>query len=175
VRAGDLWATPQWLFDRLDSVFSFELDGAADPSNAKCQLYLTDALQEESWPGTGPVFINPPYSILREFLPRIVEESCGRCVVALLPARTETAWFHDVIFRWARELAFIRGRVAFVPPTGVALSRRGNRPVFNSAIANFGAGPTLGLVDLSYRRNSLLLTAGQRELPVFSIDQEPAA
>ncbi len=39
MRAGDLWATPQWLFDRLDVVLSFELDAAADETNAKCEAY----------------------------------------------------------------------------------------------------------------------------------------
>ena len=41
--ATDEWATPQELFDELDSEFHFELDVCANESNHKCDKYYTKA------------------------------------------------------------------------------------------------------------------------------------
>lgn len=57
----DMWATPQPLFDLLDSVFRFDIDVCATAENAKCARFFTDAddgLQQE-WRGT--CWMNPPY------------------------------------------------------------------------------------------------------------------
>lgn len=35
------WSTPQWFFNRLNSVFGFTLDPCADDTNHKCERYYT--------------------------------------------------------------------------------------------------------------------------------------
>lgn len=62
------------------------------------------------------MFCNPPYGrAIKSWVRKCWEESRNpeTLVVALLPARTDTAWFHDYIYRRAREIRFVRGRLHF--------------------------------------------------------------
>ena len=107
----DLWATPQDFFDKLDEEFHFDLDVCALPENAKCTRYFTpdiDGLKQE-W--TGTVWCNPPYG--RQIGKWVEKAYKSDCTVAmLLPARTDTKWFHDYIYGKA-EVRFIKGRLKF--------------------------------------------------------------
>ena len=113
----DNWATPPEFFKELDKEFHFNLDPAADEFNHKCDRYFTIAenglLQE--WGGGNSVFCNPPYG--RE-IGKWVEKAyrtnkeSGDLVVMLLPARTDTKWFHDFIYHKA-EIRFVKGRLKF--------------------------------------------------------------
>lgn len=109
----DLWATPQYLFDELNAEFRFNLDPCALPENAKCARYFMPEIDglKQNWLGHR-VFMNPPYG--RE-IGKWVEKAatCGAdIVVGLLPARTDTLWFHEYILDKA-EIRFIRGRLKF--------------------------------------------------------------
>ena len=109
------WATPRWLFERLDAEFGFTLDPCASPENATCPRFYTREDDGLSRPWQGSVFVNPPYG--RE-LGRWIEKACrsaqeGATVVCLLPARTDTAWFHRWVLPHASELRFFRGRIRF--------------------------------------------------------------
>lgn len=114
--ATDLWATPQWLFDDFNAEFGFTLDACALPSNAKCAKYFTpevDGLAQD-W-GGEVVWCNPPYGReIGKWVKKCAEESKknNTTVVALLPARTDTKWFHEYIYRRA-EVVFLRGRLKF--------------------------------------------------------------
>ena len=112
----DLWGTPQDLFDKLDAEFHFNLDVCALPENAKCERYYTpeqDGLVKE-W--TGTCWCNPPYG--RQIGKWVKKASeCGTTVVMLIPARTDTKWFHDYIYGKA-EVRFLRGRLHFVSAGG---------------------------------------------------------
>lgn len=108
----DMWATPQKFFDELNKEFNFTLDPCAIPENAKCEKYYTpedDGLTKD-W-NNETVFCNPPYG-------REIGKWVQKCyetkglVVALLPARTDTRWFHDFIYGKA-EIRFIKGRLKF--------------------------------------------------------------
>lgn len=110
------WETPQDFFDALDAEFHFDLDPCATRENAKCNSFFTkseDGLAQ-SWRGLR-VFMNPPYG--REIASWVskahIEMSYGALVVGLLPARTDTAWFHEHIYKVAREVRFVRGRLKF--------------------------------------------------------------
>ena len=112
----DLWETPQEFFDALDEEFHFELDVCATNENAKCDCYFTreqDGLNQE-W-DCEVCWCNPPYG--RE-IGKWVEKAYltvrhwGNTVVMLLPARTDTKWFHDYIYGKA-EIRFVRGRLKF--------------------------------------------------------------
>lgn len=109
----DLWETPQDIFDKLNSEFRFELDVCAIPENAKCINYFTpeqDGLTKE-WNGT--CWMNPPYGREIIYWIRKAYESSknGVTVVCLVPARTDTKWWHDYVMKG--EIRFIRGRLKF--------------------------------------------------------------
>lgn len=120
------WRTPQWLLDELDKEFDFFLDAAADETNAKCADFLTeedDALSM-NWDCGGTIWVNPPYG--RTLTPQWVKkmsEQCdrGNLIVALLPARTDTRWFHQYIYK-KHEVRFIKGRLKFQDNDGNTLS-----------------------------------------------------
>lgn len=110
------WETPQALFDELDSVFHFTLDPCSTHENAKCERHYTvdeDGLTQ-SWEGET-VFCNPPYDrASKHWLRKCAEEARHAKVVALLPARTDVAAFHDYIYKRENvRIAFVRGRIKF--------------------------------------------------------------
>ena len=111
----DLWETPQDLFDKLNEEFHFNLDACAIPENAKCEKFFTpeqDGLKQE-WEGT--VWCNPPYGkTVGEWVAKAYQTSrnLGGVVVMLLPARTDTKWFHQYIYGKA-EVRFVKGRLKF--------------------------------------------------------------
>ena len=116
-RKEDAWATPQDFFDKLNEEFHFTLDPCANDQNHKCEKYYTqeqDGLQQD-WSGET-VFCNPPYGrVISKWVRKCFEEVyCGscKCAVMLLPARTETMWFHDYIYHKA-EVRFVKGRLKF--------------------------------------------------------------
>jgi len=107
----DDWATPQDFFDKVNEEFHFELDVCASPENAKCDRYFTkeaDGLAQE-WDATA--WLNPPYG--REIIKWVKKASEAKVtVVGLLPARTDTKWFHENVLGKA-EVRLIRGRLKF--------------------------------------------------------------
>lgn len=107
----DLWGTPQDLFDELDAEFHFDLDVCALPDNAKCKRYYTPEMDGLSQKWGGCCWCNPPYGRQIGKWVRKAAES-GTTVVMLLPARTDTKWFHDYILGKA-EIRFLKGRLKF--------------------------------------------------------------
>lgn len=107
------WETPQAVFDALEKEFRFTLDPAATKKNAKCKRFFTKEENGwlQSWEGER-VFCNPPYG--REIGSWVQKMALGGAEVAvgLLPARTDTRWFHEYILGKA-EIRFIRGRLKF--------------------------------------------------------------
>ena len=112
----DLWATPQEFFDALDSEFAFTLDVCALPENAKCKSFYTPEVDGLSQPWKGRVWCNPPYGreIGQWVRQAYIATSTGTAdvVVMLLPARTDTKWFHEYIYQKA-EIRFVKGRLKF--------------------------------------------------------------
>ena len=110
----DEWETPADLFSRLHREFRFTLDAAALPHNAKCRRYFTPAQDGLRQPWGGAVWCNPPYGVGIRHWVRKARESAqgGAIVVCLLPARTDTEWWHDDVLPYA-EVRFIRGRLKF--------------------------------------------------------------
>lgn len=110
------WETPQDFFDKLNAEFHFTLDPCALPETAKCKKYYTpndDGLLQD-WAGES-VFCNPPYGRqLGAWVRKCREESWkpNTKVVMLIPARTDTLWFHTHIYNKA-EVRFIKGRLKF--------------------------------------------------------------
>ena len=109
------WATPKAFFDELDKEFHFTLDPCCTIQNKKCKKYYTkeDNGLSKNWSGET-VFCNPPYG--REIVDWVKkchwESLKGTTVVMLIPARTDTSYFHDYIYK-KHEIRFVRGRLHF--------------------------------------------------------------
>lgn len=120
--ATDDWATPQAFFDKVSDRFGgFDLDAAASNQNTKCKRCITqdmDALNirwsRTLWEGPKKIWLNPPYGrVIGLFMAKAVEAYKDGClVVCLVPARTDTAWWHDHVAPYAK-VEFIRGRLKF--------------------------------------------------------------
>ena len=128
----DLWATPQAFFDELDREFHFDLDPCANSDNHKCLDYYTeedDGLSKD-WQGRR-VFCNPPYGRAAAWVKKCHDEAQkpDTLVVMLIPARTDTSYFHDYIYHQA-EIRFIRGMLHF--------SESPNAAPFPSMVVVFG-------------------------------------
>jgi phage N-6-adenine-methyltransferase len=133
--ASEEWATPPVLFERWHERYNFTIDVCATPQNAKCSRYWTkeDNALSQDWAGER-CWMNPPYGrTISHWIRKAVDSAIAEAlVVALIPARTDTRWFHRYI--WNREgckpkpgrlVDFMPGRRAFVKP--------GRRPGTNTA------------------------------------------
>ncbi len=132
--ASDEWSTPQTFFDVLNDEFGFTLDVCATETNAKCKRYFTreeDGLKQP-W-GSNRCWMNPPYGrqIGAWMAKADAEASTGALVVCLVPARTDTGWWHDYAAK-ADEIRFVRGRLRFGDATNAA--------PFPSAVVVFRGG-----------------------------------
>lgn len=111
----DEYGTPQDIYDGLNEEFHFDLDPSSTDENCKCPEHYTiyqNGLAQD-W-GGHRVFCNPPYSRIKDWVQKAYRESLkrGTVVVLLVPARTDTKWFHNYIYHRA-EVRFIKGRLKF--------------------------------------------------------------
>lgn len=115
----DEWCTPKSTFDYLNNIYGFTLDSCASEFNRKLDNYfdMYDNALEQDW--NGVVWCNPPYSkgLQTKFIEKAISEVkynalCKR-VVMLIPARTDTKNFHNLIVPNASEIYFIKGRIEF--------------------------------------------------------------
>ena len=111
----DFWETPMSLFNKLNARYHFTLDPCSTDRNAKCPKHYTKESNglTKSWKNEV-VFMNPPYGkeISKWVAKASQEYRGGAIIVALLPARTDTKWFHEYINKQARVI-FLKGRVKF--------------------------------------------------------------
>lgn len=136
------WETPQDFFHNLDREFCFNLDVCATKENAKCEHYFTpeqDGLSQE-WQGT--CWMNPPYGReIGKWMEKAVKSMLGGgvTVVCLVPARTDTAWWHTWVMPYASEIRFIKGRLTFngkapAPfPSAIVIYRQTRQPIIRAA------------------------------------------
>lgn len=112
----DLWSTPWDFFEKLNDEFHFTLDPCSTHENAKCYRHFTieeDGLLQD-W-GNEVVFCNLPYGRqIKDWVKKAYKESRkdNTTVVMLIPARTDTIYFHEYIYHKA-EIRFIKGRLKF--------------------------------------------------------------
>lgn len=105
------WETPPQLFKALDAEFHFDLDVCALPENAKCTRYYTPEDDGLKQPWNGTCWCNPPYGrSISDWVKKAAESETT--VVMLLPARTDTKWFHEYIYGKV-EVRFVKGRLKF--------------------------------------------------------------
>ena len=110
------WGTPQGFYDELDKVHNFTLDPCASDENYKCKKYFTEKDDGLSQPWAAEtVFMNPPYGRdIKKWLKKAWQEAKnpGTKVVCLIPARTDTQYWHDYCMN-AAKIHFIKGRLKF--------------------------------------------------------------
>jgi site-specific DNA-methyltransferase (adenine-specific) len=127
------WETPDDLFKMLDMEFNFKLDLAANKHNTKCKRFISEDSLSKDWlfsrddialetstgykynlRENGYMWLNPPYGkSIKDWIKKCDEEAQkGAKIVALLPARTDTLWFHNHIYR-KYEIRFLKGRLKF--------------------------------------------------------------
>ena len=111
------WATPQHFFDQLEERFGkFTLDPCANASNYKVKHHFTESEGglEKDW-GGHQVFMNPPYGRqIKHWIKKAYEEGQknNTTVVALIPARTDTRYWHDYVMK-SSAIYFVKGRLKF--------------------------------------------------------------
>lgn len=146
------WRTPPWLYQRLHDRYDFQVDAAATLYNALCPKHISptmDATNRRTWQawvrrGYTRYFLNPPFNDIAPFLvPACDAGYQGAIVVCLLPARVEVEWAHDIVYPYAHEITFVRGRVRYYR------SIRNGKPNFPSMVVRFGPGPRKGPIILS--------------------------
>lgn len=111
------WETPKELFEKLDKEYYFHLDVAATNENALCERYYTQETNGllQSWDvQIGSVWCNPPYGkdIIKWVEKAYTESFTGVPIVMLIPARTDTRWFHNFVYHKAK-IVFLRGRLHY--------------------------------------------------------------
>lgn len=115
------WCTPQQFFDELDAEFHFVLDAAATHQNSKCKRCFTpeDDGLIQNWDMGGAVYCNPPYGKeIGLWVKKAYEEAQkGTTIVMLIPARTDTKYFHEYIY-YKAEIRFVKGRLKFTDENG---------------------------------------------------------
>lgn len=104
-KINDHWATPKWLYDKLNAEFNFDFDPC--PLNADFNGLMVE------WGKSN--FVNPPYNRIDK--PKFIQKAFdewrkGKKCVLLIPAATGTKQFHDLILPYA-EIRFLKGRIAF--------------------------------------------------------------
>ncbi len=115
----DLWETPQSLFDELNSKYNFTLDVCANSENAKCDKFFSEQQDGLSQVWKGTCWMNPPYGrqigkwVRKAYLSNL-DPHLKTTVVCLLPARTDTKWFHDYIYTNPNAtVTLLKGRLKF--------------------------------------------------------------
>tara|TARA_Y100001938_G_scaffold136037_1_gene198424 strand:+ start:659 stop:1201 length:543 start_codon:yes stop_codon:yes gene_type:complete len=137
------WGTPKEFFTYLKQNFLWipTLDAAASPSNKKAPMYFTedmDALKQEWF---GNVWLNPPFGkvLLPQFLDKCTEQirnGNADSIFVLIPARTDTKWFHEKVVQNARWVYLIKGRFNFDSP----YAAEGANAPFPSMLVIYKAG-----------------------------------
>lgn len=108
------WETPIQFFNRLNLEFHFDLDVCCFPETAKCVKYFTplDNGLKQDW--TDHIcWMNPPYDQCAIWIEKAYNEAIkGAIVVALIPGRVDTKYFHEFCMK-ASEIRFVKGRLKF--------------------------------------------------------------
>lgn len=127
------WRTPRQLFDWLNREFRFEFDIAATEENALAPLFDGDI----AGPWRGTVWCNPPYGrAIGLWVEKAYRSArAGATVVCLLPARTDTSWWHEYVMK-SPDVRFLRGRLRFTHPD----HRGQSRAPFASVVVVFRPG-----------------------------------
>lgn len=137
----DRWLTPLPLIRALGE---FSLDPCGAPGHdTALEVWTPESVGDGlSLPWQGRVWLNPPYGrTMADWMRALALHGHG---TALIFARTETALFHDWVWPHATAILFMRGRVTFLDPEGVAASANSGAP---SVLIAYGESDAKALRD----------------------------
>jgi len=109
----DVHITPNRVFTIIEKEYGYTQDEMFDP----CPVDFKEDGLKIKWHDVN--FVNPPYTLLKEFVNKAVEESIANTTIMLLPAKTDQAWFHE-LRRWWKNIVWIKGRLKFKNNKGSA-------------------------------------------------------
>lgn len=93
------------------------------------------------WTGKR-VWLNPPYGRdMSQFLAKM------RIGIALLPSRTDTSWFHDLVLPRVCGIFFIRGRIKFLDKS----LKEAGCPAFASCLCCYSRGDIDSVINSQIR------------------------
>jgi site-specific DNA-methyltransferase (adenine-specific) len=121
---GTRWKTFYSIQEQLGR--KYNLDPCALPETAKCSMYITpemDMFSYETLEGFQTalgepiqMFVNPEYGRnQKKFIEKVVDwcEYDGIIADVLIPSRTDTELYHDIILNKATSVRFVKGRITF--------------------------------------------------------------
>ena len=114
----DDWASPREMVETWSKTHGpFTFDPCASETNATAPEYLTEQDNGLMHQWKGKIWFNPPYGrgLIHWMIKANLELDSGRVesIVAILPARTDTQWFHNEVLARGHEVHFIKGRVKY--------------------------------------------------------------
>ena len=109
--ANQSWETPDNLFNKLNTEFNFTRDVCASFENKKCAQFWSeeDSCLDKEWDGVN--WMNPPFKDMKKFIKKAYDQRNNAITVCLIPARTNTKWWHEWCMKG--EVMFICGRPKF--------------------------------------------------------------
>lgn len=135
----DEWSTPPEFVTALETRYgAFDLDPCCRPETAKGVYYFTREQDGLAQPWWGLVWVNPPYSDPKAWIRKAIAEvqrDPQTRVIMLLPAATDTGWFHDLVLAHG-DIELLRGRIKFLGWAGVPVGS----PTSGSVLAFFPKG-----------------------------------
>ena len=103
----DVHITPDRVWSMIHELWGWNKEEFFDPCPVNEKF---DGLNVE-WEKLN--YVNPPYSLLKEFVQKALDEQLyGNETILLLPTKTDQQWFHDLIKREA-DILWIKGRLKF--------------------------------------------------------------
>jgi phage N-6-adenine-methyltransferase len=109
------WRTPEVVLWRVHRLGPIGLDPCTDVDNpCNAATFMTRDGLERSWAGHGLVYCNPPYGrAIKHWIAKCATEAAaGVEIIALVPSRTDTAWWHEA-YTTCQSVAFWMGRLTF--------------------------------------------------------------
>ena len=153
MKTSDEWYTPAEI---IQSLGEFDLDPAtsleAYRQNSSARQFYTVEENGLSKDWNGRVWLNPPYSnpLIQQFLTKMAEHNNG---IALVFAKVEAKWFHDIVLRHATAIKFLYDRVRFFKPDGT----QGLQPRNGSMLIAYGTENAAILSDNTLKGKFLYL------------------
>jgi site-specific DNA-methyltransferase (adenine-specific) len=112
-RGSDDWQTPAHIWDLVNACARELSVDVHDP----CPTGYVEGRDPNgllgAWPLDRLCYVNPPYSAAKAWAEKCAHAR-GCRVILLVPARTDTRWFHAVVMTTADAVLFVRGRLTFV-------------------------------------------------------------
>ena len=147
------WTTPGWVLDRLEAILGgpWDMDPCspgARVSRVRAHVHMSVEENGLKHQWTGRVFVNPPYGRqLGSWMAKCrseVEANNASLVVALIPARPDTRWWHSEVAGRA-DILMLKGRLSF--GDGSASAPFPSALIAWGATADFAAAVTAAFPD----------------------------